>query len=67
MTDLQTLETAEALEIGTHLSEAAASGSKLAQSDQLAAERVLSIPIVAQVILRLNTLPSSLDLSVYRH
>lgn len=41
--------TLEALRVGIHLSEAAASGCKLSPADQQAAENVLHIPAVAQV------------------
>ena len=41
--------TSQALQAGTHLTEAAASGSKLGPADQSTAERVLDTPVVAQV------------------
>ena len=41
--------TSQALQAGTRLTEAAASGNKLGPADQLTAERVLDIPVVAQV------------------
>jgi hypothetical protein len=44
--------TLEALKVGIHLSEAAASGSKLGAAEQQSAENVLHIPAVAQVICR---------------
>ena len=47
--DSEVAGTAEALEAGQRLSEAAAAGSRLSTVDQAAAEDILSVPIVAQV------------------
>ena len=47
--DTEVASTAEALDAGQRLSEAAASGSRLGPSDQAAAESILSSPAVAQV------------------
>lgn len=47
--DSQVGDTVEALEVGARLSEAAASGSRLAPAEQIAADKVLNTPIIAQV------------------